>query len=755
MSFLNPTLALFALACVGLPILIHLLFRRRRKPLPWGAMRFVEQAFRRHRRRLQMEQWLLLALRTLAVLVLALAVARPIFSPAPDRIAQLPRDVIILLDNSLTGQTIREGSPALDAAKKRAWAALDALDPARGDRAAVIALASPAQRVVFPPTTELSGVRRAVESVTLTDAPADFAGAALVLRELQPPQNEREQTIVIASELRVGSLNAERITAAALAQSSGIPPEVEVAMPASDEISNVAITAISPLRSVLLRGPESPATQQARVTLRRFGPDVARAATTSVRVRPRSADIEPPWTSTPLQWAPGQDTATILASFTLPATNAPAAASAAPNGPVWLEGAIDEDSLPGDNIVRVPWRDRGQIRVALVAPRESLDPASPGLLSPEGWTALALSPSTSPDELADDRQAVSLRVLDPTRVTESELRPLDAVVLARPDLMPPGSWSDLSRFAREGGLLVVLPPDLESTASWADPFVRSLSLPWRISPPPPEAAPRSVRATDAEHPLLAGLGGELTELLKPVSVRRSLVVATGPEIRPLLAMDSDAPALLASRPGESPRGLVVLMTIAPSLEWSNLPAMPLMVALMQEIVRQGVGVASGAMTVRAGEALDRPDLLRPVSPADAPALEGAARFAGVWRRVDDRGSTVELLAINPETEASSTQVQSVESLRRALSSLLRTDEIRFASPDQPSRDGAPSGVAAPHSSASRPQEPPLDLPLLLAGLVLLLIEGVLARRFSHAAAPQKPDASTLESAAPPAGREAA
>ena len=41
MSFLHPILAGAGLAAVAIPILIHLLMRRRRRPIDFGAMRFL------------------------------------------------------------------------------------------------------------------------------------------------------------------------------------------------------------------------------------------------------------------------------------------------------------------------------------------------------------------------------------------------------------------------------------------------------------------------------------------------------------------------------------------------------------------------------------------------------------------------------------------------------------------------------------------------------------------------------------------
>lgn len=61
----------------ALPILIHLWSRRRYQQIPWAAMEFVLAAMRRNARRIQLEQWLLLALRSLILILFALALADP------------------------------------------------------------------------------------------------------------------------------------------------------------------------------------------------------------------------------------------------------------------------------------------------------------------------------------------------------------------------------------------------------------------------------------------------------------------------------------------------------------------------------------------------------------------------------------------------------------------------------------------------------------------------------------------------------
>ena len=73
--FLQP-LMLLGLAGIALPVLVHLLTRRRYDVLQWGAMQFLELG-RTTRRWLRLEQLLLLLLRIGLIVVLVLAMARP------------------------------------------------------------------------------------------------------------------------------------------------------------------------------------------------------------------------------------------------------------------------------------------------------------------------------------------------------------------------------------------------------------------------------------------------------------------------------------------------------------------------------------------------------------------------------------------------------------------------------------------------------------------------------------------------------
>src|SRR5918911_1098569 len=62
-------------AAVSIPIIIHLLNRKRFRVVTWAAMRFLLAAQRKNARKLRLEQLLLLAVRVMVVALLVLAMA--------------------------------------------------------------------------------------------------------------------------------------------------------------------------------------------------------------------------------------------------------------------------------------------------------------------------------------------------------------------------------------------------------------------------------------------------------------------------------------------------------------------------------------------------------------------------------------------------------------------------------------------------------------------------------------------------------
>src|ERR1700722_13464786 len=104
------------LGLISIPIIIHLLNRRRFKQVTWAAMEFLLRAMKKNRKRLRFEQWLLLAVRCLLIFLLGLAPAQ--FAGCNNKSSvgsvQRPKLDIFIVDNSFSTAYAREpdaGSP--------------------------------------------------------------------------------------------------------------------------------------------------------------------------------------------------------------------------------------------------------------------------------------------------------------------------------------------------------------------------------------------------------------------------------------------------------------------------------------------------------------------------------------------------------------------------------------------------------------------------------------------------------------------
>jgi len=80
LTFLNPAFLWGALAA-SIPVIIHLINRRRARVVQFPTIKFVLRSERRVARKYRVKQWLLLALRTLILFLLTTALAEPLRQP--------------------------------------------------------------------------------------------------------------------------------------------------------------------------------------------------------------------------------------------------------------------------------------------------------------------------------------------------------------------------------------------------------------------------------------------------------------------------------------------------------------------------------------------------------------------------------------------------------------------------------------------------------------------------------------------------
>jgi hypothetical protein len=132
-TFLNPAWLLLALAA-AIPIAIHLLRRRIGTRVELPTARYLARAEAEHSRELRLRNILLMLLRAGAIVLIAVAAARP-FAPVPGG-ARAPGAIAIVVDNTMSSAAVSGGVPVFDELRTAARVPLERLAPA--DRAWLI-----------------------------------------------------------------------------------------------------------------------------------------------------------------------------------------------------------------------------------------------------------------------------------------------------------------------------------------------------------------------------------------------------------------------------------------------------------------------------------------------------------------------------------------------------------------------------------------------------------------------------------------
>ena len=167
---------LLGLAAVAIPPIIHLLNRKRFEVVRWGAMRFL-QVSERTRRRVFLEELLLMLVRMGLIAVMVLALAAPADRSGWFRLFgdHGSRDVVLVFDGSYSMAYAGKSGTAHAAAQKWALELLDDLGP--GDGVAVLQAKQQVLAGVAEPTSDFDLVRSAVRTLATPRGGCDWPGA--------------------------------------------------------------------------------------------------------------------------------------------------------------------------------------------------------------------------------------------------------------------------------------------------------------------------------------------------------------------------------------------------------------------------------------------------------------------------------------------------------------------------------------------------------------------------------------------------
>ena len=225
MPFLAPLL-LFGAVFATAPIIIHLLNRRQFKLVEWAPMEYLKLTLRTNRRRLQLEQWILLAIRTLVILLLIFAVARPFLSgSAASAWLSLGGRTsrVILIDDSLSMGLNTAGESAIERATEQSAVLIESIGSQDAITVATTsAMDQPVVRDSVLNTDEAAALANDVRNITPTDSAGNWAATLSKAADLLEGTAHSSKELRIFTDQRAAGWSADAAKEAAKLEAMGV-----------------------------------------------------------------------------------------------------------------------------------------------------------------------------------------------------------------------------------------------------------------------------------------------------------------------------------------------------------------------------------------------------------------------------------------------------------------------------------------------------------------------------------------------------
>ncbi len=266
MGFLNP-LFLLAGAAVAIPLLIHLLHRQRVREFVFPALRYLRRTERDHARRIRLRQLLVLLLRIGAILLLAVAGARPFLRGMGS--AHPPTALAVVLDNSASSGAIVGDERVLDRLKAHARSTVERASDQ--DRIWVVRAGTP--WVVAVPGSREEALA-AIEATDVSDAAGDLTATVSRVAGLVAASDLPAREVHVVSDLQSSALDVSASDSTEIAE--GVP--VLILRPDWDAPKNGSLT------DVVVGGGLAPIVGRPTEVTARVGEGVVDADTIATRL---------------------------------------------------------------------------------------------------------------------------------------------------------------------------------------------------------------------------------------------------------------------------------------------------------------------------------------------------------------------------------------------------------------------------------------------------------------------------------------
>ncbi len=561
LTALNP-LFLSLLPLAALPVMFHLFFRLKKSPRVFPTLMFFNRIDPQLNARRRVREWLILLLRTLLILFLLLALAKPVWFGIG---RQGSVAVALVIDNS--GSMSGPGEDGRSKVKEAVDAARGIIGQLRNkDSAGIILLVDdPVVPVPAGLSADKSALRNALDRIGETEASGSVAAAMARAVNLFNGSTATHFEIHVLSDLQQEKWNQPPVDLRPPRAGTAIVVH-RVPSPNAPK-SNVSITGVRVPAKIILSG-------------RRLPLEVQLTSTTA-----GESHVHLNWQA---DSGNGSDAEVIVPAHAEKTVNLTLEPQNA--GFRWVSLQIVGDDFDADNRAFIGFNCQEKKSV-IFAGKPSEFGQLPLAISPGGEGKLSgLIPSfVDAAKLADDQSAGSFVALTwNSFATDSETR-----------------WAVLKRFLDAGGSALIVP------AAGA-PAQFGLPPDWLASAPGSlQAVSNGLALTvlDKTHAMFGDIRDESGGIgIHNVKVFQFCPLRSSPKAMPVLGLEDGRALLTAQKVG---KGSLFAGGFAFDSAWSTLTLKPAFIALAQNLVLTQSGAETNVVPLAAGEPL------RLALPADA------------------------------------------------------------------------------------------------------------------------------------------
>lgn len=577
------------LAAAAAPILIHLWNKRRYREVSWAAIEYLLAAMRKNSRRMWIEQWLLLLVRTLVVALLVMAVAQPFLEQMGLAFVPGERTLkVLVIDGSYSMAYKPTDKSRFERAQQLAAQIVG--DSAQGDAFSLLLMAAPPVVVVGTPAVEPAQVIEEIENLKLPHGGADLPATLVAVQRIVQAGDDaglERKEIYFLTDLgrntwQVDAKDGQIADFRQLLTSLSAQAAMLVVDLGQTSSENLAVTNLSSSEAFAATAREMNLSAQVRnfgATPRNHHP--VELYVDDRRVKEAYVDVG----------AGEQSPVSFSHRFDTPGDHV-------------VEVRLGADLLEIDNHrwLSVPVKEH--LRVLCVNGK----PATTPMTGATDYLALALNPDTGTSAAAG---VVEPEVIAESALLERDLSRYDCVFLCNVAQFTPNEARVLSGVLKRGGGLVFFLGD----QVLADRYNRELAgqQPGRVLPAMIGAVAGSTHhyfdPLNYRHPLVSVFQGREQSGLLTTPVYKYFKLTPSPGATVALGFDGGDPAIVEE---VIDRGRSILVATEGSLSsidgasrqpWTTMPAWPSFVPLVQEILALAVRGQMAYRNVEVGQSI--------------------------------------------------------------------------------------------------------------------------------------------------------